>query len=128
LNLLFIYIFLILEFYYSSIHDSAFSIEQVNPEKQVNTYPSTIGRSSIQFTPPRRLPAQFSLLLLNVPAYLDNYYLLAEIQQQFRSVKYLSYKSSNIMLKQLPHNFICIIKKQHLFPQLMKSDRSHSYV
>ncbi|CAF0741252.1 unnamed protein product [Rotaria sordida] len=54
-----------------------------------NTYPSTIGTSTIQVTPPRGLPAQLSLLLLNVSCYLDANYLLEEKQKQFRSVKYL---------------------------------------
>ncbi|CAF0736773.1 unnamed protein product [Rotaria sordida] len=54
-----------------------------------NTYPSTIGTSTIQVTPPCGLPAQLSLLLLNVSCYLDAKYLLEEIQKQFRSVKYL---------------------------------------
>ncbi len=55
----------------------------------INTYPSTIGTSSIQVTPPRRLAAQLSLLLLNLPCYIDEHYLLDEIQKQFRSVKFL---------------------------------------
>jgi hypothetical protein len=54
-----------------------------------HTYPSSIGTSSIQVMRPRRIPAQLSLLLLNVPCYIDDQYLLDEIQKQFRSVKSL---------------------------------------
>ncbi|CAF1077639.1 unnamed protein product [Rotaria sordida] len=54
-----------------------------------NNYPSTIGTSTIQVIPLRRLPAQLSPLLLNVPGYLDDSYFLEEIQKHFRSVKYL---------------------------------------
>ncbi|CAF0802496.1 unnamed protein product [Rotaria sordida] len=54
-----------------------------------NTYLSTIGTSTIQVTPPRGLPVQLSLLLLNISCYLDANYLSEEIQKQFRSVKYL---------------------------------------
>ncbi|CAF4258202.1 unnamed protein product, partial [Rotaria sordida] len=54
-----------------------------------NTYLSTISTSTIQVTPPRGLPVQLSLLLLNISCYLDANYLSEEIQKQFRSVKYL---------------------------------------
>jgi hypothetical protein len=43
-----------------------------------------------------------------VPTYLDDHYLLAEIQHQFRSVQYFIYNNSNIMLKRLSLNFIYI--------------------
>ncbi|CAF3797756.1 unnamed protein product [Rotaria sordida] len=54
-----------------------------------NTYPPIIGTSTIQVTSSRRLPVQLSLLLLNIPCYLNDNYLLEQIQKQFRSVKYL---------------------------------------
>ena len=51
-----------------------------------NKYSSAIRTSSIQCTLARRLPAQLSLLIL---CYLDDNYMLLEIQKQFYSVESL---------------------------------------